>query len=753
MESQEYINFESLRKFINIEDQSLLTTYLKEVFKDLSDRGDSNKRKGISKITFLEFIKLPVFIAEKVFLSFDSDNDGFLSLKEFVDSLASLYLGDFNETIKIIFNIFDFDKDGVISKGDIKILLSYLPLKVEKNKVEYKFQMESFEEIDQIIKQTFSISDNLKFEEFKTIIETKKSDIFLQLLCFLYFSKPFSDSNINMLRSYKRKPSEIRSSYSPVVSSPVKNLPSPNRKSIFSPVDQILKLNLVENDEEEDDFELMKAGSNGTNGMQLNNILSSNKDKVKDKKKINITNADLTGSHVDMIRMSNQKITVQKSDDIDSNIKYSKNIFNSPSVILKRKDKAQMKAISDFNLEDNLVKMEELSINPNNQATNGKSKGSSTIYENPILYEEWIYKLSESNKIKKYWLVLASKDIYYYKSEKKDELLGMHNLSGSFVRETGEKKIINEKMFSFAIQFSSKSRNYYTITREACQEWATSIKDAIGYKSFFDFYDMLEDIGEGKFGVVKLGVHKKTKEKVAIKIIKKESMNATDIELVKSEIDIMKLCRHPNIVTLLDHFENSEYIFIIMELLSGGDLEEHFHKTKFKFTEARAASIMFQLGSGIKYLHDYGVLHRDLKPENIMLHDNTEKATIKIMDFGLSKIIGPQERVADGFGTLSFVAPEVLIRQPYNKQIDIWSLGVILYYMLSGTLPFDDENDNEEVIAKMTVFTEVLFPSKFWSKRSEDVIDLIRKCLIKNPEERVKIDEYLQHKWIKAFNK
>jgi Ca2+-binding EF-hand superfamily protein len=739
MESQDYINFESLRKFINIEDQSLLTTYLKEVFKDLSDRGDSNKKKGISKITFLEYIKLPIFIAEKVFQSFDLDNDGFLNLKEFVDNLASLYLGDFNETIKIIFNIFDFDKDGDIIKGDVKILLSYLPLKTEKNKVEYKFQIESFEEIDEIIRLTFVNLENLKLEEFKKIIETKKSDIFLQMLCFLYYSKPFSDTNINMLRSYKRRSPEVKANNSPLVSSPAKNLPSPNKKSIFFPIDQIFKLNLVENDEE--DPEPKKKSSHRIDVDNPTNNFD------KDRKKININNADLIGKNADMIRMSNQKITVEKSDDINSNIKYSKNIFSSPSVILKRKDKTKL--ILDFNLEDNLVKMEDLSIKENQT----KSKPISTINENPVLYEDWIYKLSESNKIKKYWLVLVGKDIYYYRSEKKDDLLGMHNLSGSFVRETGQKKISNETLLSFAIQFSSKSRNYYTYIHEACEEWVKNIKEAIGYKSFFDFYDMQEDIGEGKFGVVKLGVHKKTKEKVAIKIIKKESMNTSDIELVKSEIDIMKLCRHPNIVTLLDHFENSEYIFIIMELSTGGDLEEHFHKTKFKFTEPKAAIIMFQLASGIKYLHDYGVLHRDLKPENIMLSDNTDKATIKIMDFGLSKIIGPQERVADGFGTLSFVAPEVLIRQPYNKQIDIWSLGVILYYMLSGTLPFDDENDNEEIIAKMTVFTEVQFPSKYWSKRGEDVIDLIKKCLIKNPEERIKIDEYLQQKWIKAHNK
>jgi protein kinase D len=136
-----------------------------------------------------------------------------------------------------------------------------------------------------------------------------------------------------------------------------------------------------------------------------------------------------------------------------------------------------------------------------------------------------------------------------------------------------------------------------------------------------------------------------------------------------------------------------------------------------------------------------------------MLTESSDKGTIKIMDFGLSKIMGPEERVADGFGTLSFVAPEVLIRQPYNKMIDIWSLGVILYHILSGTLPFDDENDNEEKIAKMTVFEEVKFPSKYWKNRSNLVIDLISRCLVKDPEKRIQIDVYLQHEWIRKYNK
>ena len=189
MES-EFINFESLRKFIIIDDISLLTTYLKEVFKDLSERADSNKKKGISKVTFLEYMKLPILIAEKLFASFDLDNDGFLNINEFVNNLTNLYTGDFNSTIKAVFALLDFDKDGIITKGDVKVLLSYLPLKVEKKTIEYKFQMESFEEIDEIIKLTFLSEENLKLNDFIKIIETKKSDVFLQILCFLYYSKP-----------------------------------------------------------------------------------------------------------------------------------------------------------------------------------------------------------------------------------------------------------------------------------------------------------------------------------------------------------------------------------------------------------------------------------------------------------------------------------------------------------------------------------------------------------------------------------
>ena len=350
--------------------------------------------------------------------------------------------------------------------------------------------------------------------------------------------------------------------------------------------------------------------------------------------------------------------------------------------------------------------------------------------------------------------MLIGNDIYYYKTDSKKDYQGMHNLSGCFFKEIGEKVVGDQTFFSFAIEFSNRKRKYFCETKEDMEVWRDYIKESLGYLNIKDNYDMGKDLESGKFGVVKLGVHKKTGEKVAIKVISKKEMDNKDLELVSSELNIMKMARHKNVVRLLDHYENSNTIYIIMELLEGGTLNSFLENIEpTLLSEANAAKLIYQICEGILYLHSYGVVHRDLKPENVMLSDKLNDigkapdSIIKIMDFGLSKILGPNERVADGFGTLSFVAPEVLTRQPYGKGIDVWSIGVMLYYMVSGLLPFDDEEDSEEVIAKKIVFQELKFPSKYFKSRSKDLIDLLKKLLTKDQEKRVTIEQVIKHPW------
>lgn len=757
----EYFDFENIKELVNKIDPTLFSMYLKEIFKDISERNNETQKKMLSRIKFVEYMKIPLFIAEKLFASFDKDDDGLLNIKEFSEGMLKLYLGNFEDSAQQIFNLLDFDKDSLIQKGDVKVLLSYLPLKTDHTKIEYKYQMESLAEIDYILDATFSSKTHLNWKEYLYVIENVKSDIFIQVLCFLLQKKPFTEQNINYLKGLKRRSSEIVEFHSPQIN---KRLPSPSRKSVLSPAGTVLNLvlNKMCGKDEIPKFDLNADEDDKKGKIGKHSSFSTKEDKGsnlnlgKRQSFIDAGNIPLISGMKGMIRMTNQKVTSLESlksnqgNTIENSLKTSKNVFESPTNFFKK----SKQAISEFNLEDNLIMMNIKEEDETKESNNNTSStNESPIYneeEEDIKYENWIYKLSESLKLKKFWLVVSGKDIYYYKDNNKEELIGMHNLSGSFIKEEGEKKIQDQLFYCFSIYFNSRVRSYYLPDKQIAKEWTANLKKAVGYQNFFEIYEMLDDLGEGKFGLVKLGVHKRTKERVAIKIIKKEAMNSTDLELCQSEIDIMKLVRHPNIVRLLDHFENTEYIFIVMELVAGGNLGNYLINKKFRLTEARAAEIMYQIGEGINYLHHYGIVHRDLKPDNILLTESSDKGQIKIMDFGLSKILGPLERAADGFGTLTFVAPEVLVRKPYNNQIDIWSMGVITYYMLSGLLPFDDDNDDEEVIAKRTVYIDVEFPGKVWGKYSDEVVDLIRKCLVKDPDKRIKIGEFLNHEWFKV---
>jgi serine/threonine protein kinase len=127
------------------------------------------------------------------------------------------------------------------------------------------------------------------------------------------------------------------------------------------------------------------------------------------------------------------------------------------------------------------------------------------------------------------------------------------------------------------------------------------------------------------------------------------------------------MCQHPNIIGLLDLFENSEYYFMVLEYMQGADLFDYLQSRDFNLGEDRVKEIAWQLACGIKYLHNYGIVHRDLKLENIMMTDNTNKSVPKLVDFGLAKMIGPSEKAEEPFGTLGYVAPEILNKQPYSN--------------------------------------------------------------------------------------
>ena len=269
----------------------------------------------------------------------------------------------------------------------------------------------------------------------------------------------------------------------------------------------------------------------------------------------------------------------------------------------------------------------------------------------------------------------------------------MHCLVGTFIKELGEETFDEHEYTALKIILPpNKSRVLYFETPTDASLFLTNLKQAIGYSNLFDYYTFEKTLGQGQFGVVKLAVHKATGAYVAIKAVRKQDMKPIEIYQQRREIEVLKMCQHPNIIKMRDLFENSENYYIVLEFMDGSDLFDHLKSRHFKISEDRARELAIQIARALQYLHSYGIVHRDLKLENVMMSDNTDKAVPKLVDFGLAKIIGPTEKAVEPFGTLGYVAPEVLKKEPYNQSCDLWSLGCITYALMSGSLPFDDEN-------------------------------------------------------------
>ena len=187
-----------------------------------------------------------------------------------------------------------------------------------------------------------------------------------------------------------------------------------------------------------------------------------------------------------------------------------------------------------------------------------------------------------------------------------------------------------------------------------------------------------------------------------------------------------------------------------MEYLSGGPLLQYFKEKKYKLKESRVRDIVHQIATALFYLKSFGIAHRDMKPDNIMMASNSDDAEIKIIDFGLSKIIGPKERSKDPFGTIPYAAPEIILRKPYSHSVDIWSLGVTTFFLLTGFHPFDS-HDQQELLKKI-VRQDPDYDAEEWKNVSSEAMDLVKKLLTKDKEKRIEIDQVLEHEWITSGN-
>lgn len=261
-------------------------------------------------------------------------------------------------------------------------------------------------------------------------------------------------------------------------------------------------------------------------------------------------------------------------------------------------------------------------------------------------------------------------------------------------------------------------------------------------------YEIYEELGRGRFGVVFKVKEKDTGEHFAAKFVR--CRKNEEKQKVRDEIEIMNSLEHPKLLQLAAAYENPREIIMAMEYIGGGELFEKVVADDFTLTERDCMLFMRQICSAIGYMHSKDIVHLDLKPENILCRSK-KSHQIKIIDFGLTRKLKPGEDVRILFGTPEFVSPEVINYEPVTTTSDMWSVGVVCYVLLSGLSPFMGDTDVETFANISGIAYD--FDDEAFDPISDDAKDFIRRLLIKNQRKRMSAAECLDHKWLAQVEK
>ena len=884
--SNNYIDFDYLRNLIKFQSETFFSNYLNDIYDSLLKRIPTLEQcqsmkisvqpNGITSKIFNEYMGYQFYISKKLFNALCKNKNNILSKSEFRNGLFNLFLGDFNQTVDIIFDLYDFNKDGKIYKSDVQLILNYLPL---KENINYETQKDAFEKIEIIVDKTFNKKNQLNKEDYINVVKENVPETFLNLLLYFYMNLPFDINGVNSYKylikkgifhqrtnptklvllnakNNKRLNSKKLSTKNIFEENEKKNnnnnfilgslslrKKSSSTKNLFENTkiknfeeyqnqhQKIIKtkdfINATPKPKNEKTSNLFHSSSSvKLNQTKENFLFSTTKKKFFNNNNINnnkisnntILKKNISGSTTNIMKGTNLfKKSILNSHSnlnlVNANVKYKLSPvvkyskFSPNSDYIKKnieKEKEVEEEIDDFilcedenddnnnNNENNnfdflsskellrfslpesskKIKLMEKS-NSNNVNNNNVNNSPSINNKNNEMFdnnlpklsiqiEDYIYKYDKNEfDLKRFYCCIKGFDLLFFSSNLKNDFVNLFNFRNTFLSSSDKVNINKISYFPIKISFSNNNYLYlYFISDKIRNKWLNKMKEIIKNFDFEDYYELKENLGEGDFATVQKCIKKSNGKIFAVKKVLKKKIKYRDLIIMEGESSILKLIHHPNLVELIDYFESEDKIFMVMDYLEGGDLIKFIcdQEPMTNVPEKTIAKIIYRIGKAIQYLHNYGMVHRDLKPENIVFGKNNDINSLKIIDFGLTVTLGYEETVNDLMGTVTYLAPEVYTNKPYDFKVDVWSIGVILYYLLSGILPFDDENLNDELIGKKIVFSHHEFAKEFFEGRSRMVINLIEKCLEKNPEKRIDINEFLNDDWfvknqIKKTNK
>uniref|UniRef100_A0A8C6UVG7 Protein kinase D4 n=1 Tax=Neogobius melanostomus TaxID=47308 RepID=A0A8C6UVG7_9GOBI len=367
-----------------------------------------------------------------------------------------------------------------------------------------------------------------------------------------------------------------------------------------------------------------------------------------------------------------------------------------------------------------------------------------------VLKEGWLLHHTNTDSLRKrhYW-ILDWNTITLYQNESSEICLSEVLLVRGPSLDLSISPYSSSSSSSSSSSNSNEGPSWESVIRQALmpvQSSATANQQGQGDSMYQIFTN--EVLGSGQFGVVYGGTHRKSGRSVAIKVIDKSRFPTKQERQLRNEGSILQSLSHMGVVLLEGMFETPDYVFVVMEKLHGDMLEMVLSSEKGRLPERITRFLVIQILEALRYLHLKHIAHCDLKPENVLLASSDPLPQVKLCDFGFARIIGEKSFRRSVVGTPAYLAPEVVSCGGYNRALDMWSVGVILYVSLSGTFPFNEDEDIKQQITNAAF----MYPRQTWASISLQAVSLINNLLQVSVRRRYSVGKALGHCWLQDFD-
>ena len=676
-------------------DYELIKNFFGDIYKSVLSRLEDQSK--FDSFVFTEIMDRTIFCCEKIFsvINISNSNKKYLCEKDFSEGLLILYFGTNYQIVDILFSILDFDNDKLINYDDTKLFFIHLysssPYKNTEN------------QLYEIIDNFFNGKNEYSFNDFKQKCLIDDSNL-ISLFKFLIHSKKFF--NFKQLKFYF----EIQ---------------NPNKKILYS--DFLLY---------EKDFNMQTFSKNNTESSKLE--------------------FDIEECENDLNELIHFEIDLQSTMEEIDNRKISYSKYHKEQKENKKKEKKFNQILKSF------FKSRSNNFDKKKSPKKLQKKNNSVCQKdlNQNIFDAIILFRLVNNNLKQIKIIIINNIMFCYKVYNNISYFdNIIFLSSTYLFIKGSIKISNKIYFLINL-ISYTHGNKYNI------EFLTDIVYMIKkFQKIFlkenpspifseDYEIEKEEIGKGKYGICRKCIKKKNNINndiniYCVKVLKKYNKNSKNIYRIilteKSIFTFLQKFPHENIIKCIDYYEDYENVYLVFEYIPF-DLKKIYISTtteKEKLDKSiKILKICNDILKGINHLHSYGIIHRDIKHTNILI---TKDNIAKIIDFGFSKVYGKNELITFKCGSLLFEAPEIILGQVNNNKVDIWAIGVTLYYLLYGITPFYDQNTNiiKEKICKNTPN----FPQNNFDDKNNHYSTLnliIKECLNKNYNKRSSASDLIE---------